>query len=144
MSNNTENELLEREARMRGFSSVTQFLMWKATPDSLMRDLMADARRGISSSASMLPPQPSKPVARGTGWIEPVPVKSPPGAEPGGAIDRMVEADTARQRQEAIAKTVKLNLEVAEELRLLEQELRRRDRELDPYDTGIYDNLDKE
>jgi hypothetical protein len=87
----------------------------------------------------MLPPQPSRPVARGTGWVDPPPLRSPPGAEPGGAIDRMVEADTQRQRQEAelerqkkILDRVQINMRLAEELRAFEEEQKRRDKEMDP------------
>jgi hypothetical protein len=149
MSNTTENELLEREAKMRGLS-VTQYLMLKATPDSLMRDLMADVWRGIPQSASMIPDaERSKPVARGTGWVKPPPIKSPPGAEPGGLIDQMVEADSARQREEAELKRqkktldrVKIQMEVYAQQRAFEEELRRRDEELDP--TGqLYSDPDK-
>jgi hypothetical protein len=142
MSSNAENELLELAAKMHGFSSVTQYLMWKAAPDSLMRDLMADGRRGISNSASMLPPQPTKPVTRGTGWVEPAPVRQPPGAEPGGLIDQMCEAEAQREKAEKIAK---INMQAYEEQRAFEQELRRRDKEMDPTGQlyGPYDDDDK-
>jgi hypothetical protein len=54
----------------------------------------------------------------------------------------MVEADTARQRQEAVAKHVKLNLEIAEELRRLDEQQAKQDAELDP--TGqLYSDPDK-
>jgi hypothetical protein len=66
MSDAAENELLEQLCRRWGIST-TLYRMLKATPNSLMRDLMADARRGIPTSASMLPPQPSAAAARGTG-----------------------------------------------------------------------------
>jgi hypothetical protein len=132
---NIEDEFVEREAKMRGLT-IPQYLAQRAIPNSLARDLMADARRGISNSASMIPDRErSKPVQRGSGWTPDVPIKQPPGAEPGGLIDRMVEADTQRQRHEA---QVKINMQAAEELRLLELQQRRRDHELDPYDTGIY------
>jgi hypothetical protein len=53
----------------------------------------------------------------------------------------MVEADTQRQRQEAVAKHVKLNLEIADELRRFTEQQARRDAELDP--TGqLYSNPD--
>jgi hypothetical protein len=139
MSSNAENELLELAAKMHGFSSVTQYLMWKATPDSLMRDLCNDFRGGLPQSTSMIPDQPSKPVKRGSGWTPQVPIRPPDGIE---QIDRMVEADTARQRQEALAKTVKLNLEMAEDLRRWTEQQEKRDEELDP--TGqLYSDPDK-
>jgi hypothetical protein len=65
-------------------------------------------------------------------------LRPPDGVE---QIDRMVEADTQRQRQEAVAKTVKLNLEIAEELRRFTEQQKQRDEELDP--TGqLYSNPD--
>jgi hypothetical protein len=128
MSTAAETELLERAAKMLGLS-VVQYLMMKAVPDSLMHDIVMDNRRGISNSASMLPPQPSKPVERGTGWVEPAPVRQPPGAEPGGLIDQMCEAEAQREKAEKIAK---INMQAYEEQRAFEQELRRRDKELDP------------
>ena len=139
MSSNAENELLELAARMHGFSSVTQYLMWKATPDSLMRDIVNDFRGGMPQSTSMLPDQPSKPVQRGSGWVAERPLRPPDGI---ATIDAMVEADTQRQRQEAIAKTVKLNLEMAEDLRRFTEQQAKRDEELDP--TGqLYSDPDK-
>jgi hypothetical protein len=144
MSNATENELLETVAKMHGLS-VTEYLMRRAVPDSLMAEIVADGRRGISNSASMIPDhERNKPVVkRGTGWVNAAPIRQPSGAEPGGLIDQMVEADTQRQRQEAVAKTVKLNLEMAETLRLLDLEQERRDKELDPVNCGLYDDPDK-
>jgi hypothetical protein len=139
MSSNAENELLELAAKMHGFSSVTQYLMWKATPDSLMRDVCNDFRGGMPQSTSMLPEQPSRPVVRGSGWVSERPLRSPDGVE---LIDQMVEADSARQRQEALAKTMKLNLEMAEDLRRFTEQQAKRDEELDP--TGqLYSDPDK-
>jgi hypothetical protein len=47
--------------------------MAAAVPDSLMRDLVADQRRGVSAPASIAsvpgaPPAPER--VRGTGWVE--------------------------------------------------------------------------
>jgi hypothetical protein len=138
MSTAAENELLERVAKMLGLS-VTQYLMLRTVPDSLMRDLVEDGRRGISQSASMLPDQRSKPVERGTGWVEPRPVRPPDGAEPGGLIDQMVEADTQRQRQ------VTINTRLAELQQQLEREQAQRDKDLDPTGQlyGPYDDDNK-
>ena len=87
----------------------------------------------------MLPDQPSRPVVRGSGWTPERPLQPPDGIE---TIDRMVENDTARQRHEAIAKTVKLNLEIAEDLRRFTEQQAKRDEELDP--TGqLYSDPDK-
>jgi hypothetical protein len=134
------DELLEQLCKRLGIST-TQYKMMQAVPDSLMADIVRDFRGGMPQSTSMLPDQPSRPVVRGSGWVKERPLRPPDGIE---QIDRMVEADTARQRQKAVAKHVKLNLEFAETLRLLDLEQERRDKELDPFDTGIYDNLDKD
>jgi hypothetical protein len=112
-----------------------------AVPDSLMADIVRDFRGGMPQSTSMLPEQHTRPVQKGSGWVPERPLRSPDGIE---QIDRMVEADTQRQRQEAVAKTVKLNLEMAEDLRRFTEQQAKRDAELDPFDTGIYDNLDKD
>ena len=126
MSNATENELLETVAKMLGLS-VTQYLMQRACPDDLMRNICNDFRGGLPQSTSMLPDnQRSKPVARGSGWVPEVPLKSPPGAEPGGLIDRMVENQDRQERR------VKINMQIAEELRALELQQKLRDAELDP------------
>jgi hypothetical protein len=114
-----------------------------AVPDSLMRDIVMDNRRGISNSASMiLDHERNKPVERGSGWAPEVPLKSPPGAEPGGLIDQMCEAEAQREKAEKLAK---INMQAYEEQRRFEQGLRRRDRELDPTGQlyGPYDDDDK-
>jgi len=119
--------------------SVTQYLIMRATPDSLLRQIAQDFRGGMPQSTSMLPDQPSRPVVRGSGWTPERPLRPPDGIE---TIDRMVENDTARQRHEAIAKTVKLNLEIAEDLRRFTEQQAKRDEELDP--TGqLYSDPDK-
>jgi hypothetical protein len=126
-----EDELIQREAAARGISE-TMLRMLKATPDSLMRDLMADARKGISSSASMIPDRERKqpPVAKGSGWVEPRPLSQPPGID---KIDAMCIEQGRRER------LVKIHERLAELQRLEEIERRRRDRELDPVNCGLYD-----
>ena len=147
MSNATENELLETVAKMLGLS-VTQYLMQRACPDDLMRNICNDFRGGLPQSASMIPDRDrSKPsVTKGTAWIEPAPLGPPPGI---ATIDAMVEADTQRQRQEAelerqkkILDRVQINMRLAEELRAFDEEKAKRDAELDP--TGqLYSDPDK-
>jgi hypothetical protein len=90
-----EDEMIEDEARRRGLSA-TQLGMLKATPDRLMRDLTADARRAS-------PMQPSSPIARdaepaparGNGWQESLSLEPQPGID---LIDRMCLAQDARDR----------------------------------------------
>jgi hypothetical protein len=141
-----EDELVRREAALRGISE-TMLRMLKAVPDSLMADIVNDFRRGMPQSTSMLPPQPAKPVRKGSGWLPERPLRSPPGAEPGGAIDRMCIADDMRQRQERAhaerEKLVKIHQQLAEMQRTEDLEQKQRDRErdhaLDPVNCGLYD-----
>ena len=70
----------EEEARKAGLS-VVALRMSRATPDRLLRDIVRD-----NTAAK---PEPSTPVRRGTGWVEPRPLGSMPHSE---LIDRIVEA----------------------------------------------------
>jgi hypothetical protein len=67
---------VEAEARRRGIDAY-KVRASNAVGDALVRDLVADAYKGISQSASMIPPsrEPAKP--RGTGWVEAAPLKGP-------------------------------------------------------------------
>jgi hypothetical protein len=135
---NAADELLEQLCKRLGIS-VTQYLMQRACPDSLMRQIVSDFRGGMPQSTSMIPDQPTKPVKRGSGWVPERPLRPPDGVD---LIDQMVENDTQRQRQEAVAKTVKLQLEMAEDLRRFTEQQAKRDAEMDP--TGqIYSDPDK-
>ena len=62
--------MLEREAKRRGIT-VTELLMFNATPDALVRDIVADARKGISKSQSMVTARPeAEPTRRSNrGWV---------------------------------------------------------------------------
>jgi hypothetical protein len=67
---------VETEARLRGIQPY-QVRAANAVGDRLVRDIVADAYKGISASASMVPPsrEPAKP--RGNGWVEASPLKPP-------------------------------------------------------------------
>jgi hypothetical protein len=69
---------LEEEAKRRGIS-VTQLRMLKATPNSVVFDLVDDAFRSnpVTGQRSIAK---SEPVQKGSGgWVEPTPLRSPPG-----------------------------------------------------------------
>jgi hypothetical protein len=68
--------------------------MVAAVPDSLMRDIVRDFWKGVSQPSSLIPQQP---VARGSGWVTPAPLRPPPGVE---LIDRMMATDDRRWRAE--------------------------------------------
>jgi hypothetical protein len=94
-----EDEMLAAEARRRGLS-VTQLRMLLATPDSLMRDLAADARRSRAPSsiapakAEHAEPRPSVGI---NGWVDPLPLRPPAGV---AICDRMLDGQDARDRRE--------------------------------------------
>ena len=93
----SEDALFEREAKRLG-KTVTQLRMEMATPDAVVRDLVADGRSGISQSQSLVAPERaerSEPVRRGMG--EPKPLQQPPGIK---LIDGMCEAQDARDKAE--------------------------------------------
>lgn len=91
-----EEQLLEAEARRRGLS-VTQLRMLKAVPDDLIRQIVADNRRGVAERSSPVAPAKEAPVQRGSGWAEPTPLSPPPGV---ALIDRIAEAFDRRERAE--------------------------------------------
>jgi hypothetical protein len=67
---------VEAEARRRGIQPY-QVRATHAVGDLLVKDLVADAYKGISASASMIPPsrEPAKP--KGNGWVDAAPLKGP-------------------------------------------------------------------
>jgi hypothetical protein len=93
---------VEAEARRRG---IQPFVVraTQAVGDRLVKDIVADAYRGISQSASMIPPsrEPAKP--KGSGWVDPAPVTSPPGIS---TIDAMCEAQDRADRAAAIRQRI--------------------------------------
>ena len=76
----------------------------------VMADLRADARRPnpIQASQSPIPSTPStlsQPQRKGTGWVEPRPIESPPGLK---YVDAQIDAQDAKDRAELIERELKL------------------------------------
>ena len=92
----SEDAMLEREAKRRGLT-VTELKMREAVPESVIRDIVADGRRGISQSQSMITtrPEPAPTRQSNKGWVEPKSLQQPPGI---ALIDAMCEAQDARDR----------------------------------------------
>ena len=91
----SEEAMFEMEAKRRGLT-ITELKMLNAAPDSLLRDIVSDARKGISQSTSMIPTTEREPVRRVRGgWIEPRELQSPPGI---ALVDRLCEAQDAKDR----------------------------------------------
>ena len=94
--NESEDALLEREAKRLG-KTVTQLRMEMATPDAVVRDIVGDARRGLSQSQSLIAsrPEPTPTRKSDRGWVEQKSLQSPPGI---ALIDAMCEAQDVRDR----------------------------------------------
>ena len=92
----SEDALFEREAKRLG-KTVTQLRMEMATPDAVVRDIVDDARRGLSQSQSMIASRPEAEPTRRSNKGEPKPLQSPPGI---ALIDAMCEAQDARDKAE--------------------------------------------
>ena len=92
----SEDAMLEREAKRRRIT-VTELLMFNAVPDNVVRDIVGDARRGISQSQSMLTsrPEPTPTRKSDRGWVEPKPLTQPPGIS---LVDKLCDAQDARER----------------------------------------------
>jgi hypothetical protein len=91
-----EDDLLAEEARRRGLS-VTQLKMQRATPASLMREIIADGRRSTERSSIIASKDAPAPRPTGNGWIEPTPLAQPPGI---AILDHMMDAQDAMDRAE--------------------------------------------
>jgi hypothetical protein len=83
-----------RALELAGMQSSVVMEMARAVPDSLMRDIVKDFWKGVARPSSMAAQQP---VQKGTGWVTPAPLRSPPGVE---LIDRMMATDDKRWRAE--------------------------------------------
>jgi hypothetical protein len=135
-------KLIETEAKARGITveklraEIDDWLAARMKDRGLFRDLAQDFRSGLPTSASMLPrPSAAAPVKKGSGWVEPPPLGPQPGI---ATIDAMCIADDIRQRQ------VTINTRAYELQRQIERELAQRDKDLDPFNTGIYNDPDKQ
>jgi hypothetical protein len=92
-----EKQRRAAEAKVRGLQEW-QLDAMRAVPDSLIRDIVGDARRGISTSASMIPDKRADgtPRAPSGGTTE---IKPPPGVN---YVDALCDAQDRRDRLAAI------------------------------------------
>src|SRR5262249_8859476 len=95
---------VEAEARARGIDAY-KVRAANAVGDRLVKDIVADAYRGISQTASMIPPsrEPAKP--KGTGWVEAPLIKAPD--------TRWIDAQTAAQDQRDRTAAIRARVESA-------------------------------
>jgi hypothetical protein len=79
--------------------------MTEAVPERLMSELRADARCPNPVTGHTPTPQPTGPTKRSTGWIDEVPLQSPPGQRHIHALvsaqDRLDLADRAQKFAQA-------------------------------------------
>jgi len=137
-----EDELIRQEAARRGISETT-LRMYKAAPDSLVRDIVNDLRSGPARPSSIIPDNNrSGPAAPGSGWQKERPLRAPEGID---LIDRMcANADALERIQTAHERAkITLDLQAYEVQQQQEREARRRMHELDPCNTGIYKTKDQ-
>ena len=80
--------------------------MVDALPSSFFSDLRADSRKPNAVTGGPNPgPQPQ--VKRGSGWVEPRPLESPPGLK---YVDAQLDAQDAKDRAELALKIAKVEL----------------------------------
>jgi hypothetical protein len=130
------DDLIRREAALRGISE-TLLRMLRACPTSLIQDVVADhvGKPSPLTPSSMATSSADRATSnRGNGWYDPKPLTAPPGIE---HVDALCEAATERERRKAI-----LDAAMENEF-ILRQQQRLRDRELDPFNTGIYKTKDQ-
>jgi hypothetical protein len=83
-------------ARMRMPASAIQAMV-EAVPDALVRNIARDFHRGVTAPSSMIPGRGQEPVVRGSGWVDPAPLASPPGIK---LIDQMAAVEDRQWRAE--------------------------------------------
>ena len=85
--------------------------MIDAVPETVMREIRADARKPNPTQASQSPltttSSQSQPQRRGSGWIEPRPLESPPGLK---YVDAQLDAQDAKDRVELAHKLAQVEL----------------------------------
>jgi len=78
--------------------------MVAAVPDRLMRDIVGDARRSVQPRSMIAEPQRTEePKPKGSGFIDPVPIKPPPGIK---LLDEMMDVQDELDRRSAVASRV--------------------------------------
>jgi hypothetical protein len=68
--------------------------MVAAVPDNIMRDIVGDARRSVEPRSMIAEAQRTEePKPKGTGFIDPVPLRPPPGVK---LLDEMMDVEAAK------------------------------------------------
>jgi hypothetical protein len=137
------DEIVRREAARQGLTETT-YRMLKAAPTDLVRSIVFDhvGKPDVTQPSSMAATPERSAPKRGTGWVEARPLEKQPGID---LIDQMVENQTALERIQTAHERAKVTLDLkAYQLQQeQEREARRRDRELDPVNLGLYKSKDE-
>jgi hypothetical protein len=102
----TEGEADEiRRAAAKHGLSVTKYLMMKAANTDLVQSIVHDhvGRADVSRPSSMASTPDRAAPERGTGWAREIALRPPEGVE---HIDRMVEAQTAKERMQSVLEAI--------------------------------------
>jgi hypothetical protein len=140
MSN--EDELIRREAARQGLTETT-YRMLRVASTKEVQDIVNDLRSGPAQPSSIIPENNRLgPAERGTGWQRERPIQPPEGVS---LIDQMCENQSALERIRTAHERAKvtLDLKAYQVQQEQEREARRRDQELDPFNTGIYKTKDE-
>jgi hypothetical protein len=135
MSN--EDELIRREAARQGLAETT-YRMLRVAGTREVQDIVNDLRSGPAQPSSMIPENNRLgPAQRGTGWQKERPIQPPDGLN---LIDQMCENQSALERIRTAHERAKvtLDLKAYQVQQEQEREARRRLRELDPVNSGLY------
>jgi hypothetical protein len=139
-----DDELVRREAARQGLTETT-YRMLKAAPTSLIQDIVSDhvgKSSPLTPSSMVTSPSDRSEPKRGTGWVEARPLGKQPGID---LVDQMVEHQTALERIQTAHERAKvtLDLHAYQVQQEQEREARRRLRELDPVNSGLYKSKDE-
>jgi hypothetical protein len=102
-----EADEIRREAARHGLT-VTKYLMMKAAPTDVVQSIVWDhvGKADVTRPSSMASTPSSRPVEHGSGWAPERPIRPPEGIE---HIDRMIEAQTAKERLQAVVEAIEAN-----------------------------------
>ena len=76
----------------------------EAVPDQLVKDIVADNRRGVPEPSGLLGPSTGgSPTVKGSGWQKPTPLEPPSGVR---YVDQIADHFAALDKAEAIADAI--------------------------------------
>ena len=95
----------ENEKRQQAYIPEWQRDMANCVGDDLLRDIVADSKRGLQPSSPLKQSGPTVEVKRGSGWQDAAPLQQPPGIK---IIDAMMDQQDKLDKAERIRKALEL------------------------------------